>query len=45
MAKMRSALVAFAIIMLVASSLFPGSADAAKTVYFGGTMALTGALR
>ncbi len=42
MAKMRTALIAFVIMWLVASSLFPGSTVAAKTVYFGGTMALTG---
>jgi hypothetical protein len=43
MAKIRWALVAFAIIMLAASSLFPASAEAEKKLYVGGTMALTGA--
>ena len=43
MGKMRLALVASVIIMLVVSSLFPVSAEAAKTLYIGGSMALTGA--
>ena len=43
MAKIGLALVASVIIMLVALSLFPASAKAAKTLYVGGTMALTGA--
>ena len=43
MAKIRLALVASVIIMLVALSVFPASAKAAKTLYVGGTMALTGA--
>jgi branched-chain amino acid transport system substrate-binding protein len=43
MATIRLALVASVIIMLVAFSVFPASAEAAKTLYVGGTMALTGA--
>ncbi len=43
MAKIKLVLVAFAMIMLVATSLFPANAHAAKTLYVGGTMALTGA--
>jgi branched-chain amino acid transport system substrate-binding protein len=43
MAKMRLTLGAFVIILLAAVSLFPASAQAAKTLYVGGTMALTGA--
>jgi branched-chain amino acid transport system substrate-binding protein len=43
MAKMRLALVAFVMIMFVATSLFPKSAEAAKILYIGGTMSLTGA--
>jgi len=43
MAKIRLALVASVIIMLVATSLFPASAEAAKKLYVGGTFALTGA--
>jgi hypothetical protein len=43
MAKIRLALVASVMIMFVATSLFPTSAEAAKTLYIGGTMALTGA--
>ena len=42
MAKIRFALVASVIIMMVASSLFPATANAEKKVYIGGTMALTG---
>ncbi|MEJ2047881.1 MAG: ABC transporter substrate-binding protein [Dehalococcoidia bacterium] len=40
---MRFALVASLICMLAVASLMPASAEAAKTVYIGGTMALTGA--
>jgi hypothetical protein len=43
MGKIRLVLVALVIIMLVASSLFPVKAEAAKTLYIGGSMALTGA--
>jgi branched-chain amino acid transport system substrate-binding protein len=43
MTKMRLALGAFVIIMLAATSLLPASAQAAKKLYIGGTMALTGA--
>jgi len=43
MAKMRLGLGAFVIILLAAISLFPASAQAAKTLYVGGTYALTGA--
>jgi len=43
MARMRLALVAFMIIMLATTSLFPASAEAAKKLYVGGTMSLTGA--
>jgi len=43
MGKMRLVLVALVIIMLAASSLFPVKAEAAKTLYIGGSMALTGA--
>jgi len=43
MARMRLALVGSVILMLVATSLFPVSAQAAKKLYVGGTMALTGA--
>ncbi len=43
MAKMRSALIASVIITLAAKSLSPASAQAAKKLYIGGTMALTGA--
>jgi ABC-type branched-subunit amino acid transport system substrate-binding protein len=43
MSKMRFALVASLICMLAVASLMPASAEAAKTVYIGGTMALTGA--
>ena len=43
MAKIRLALVASVIIMLVALSVFPASAKAAETLYVGGAMALTGA--
>jgi ABC-type branched-subunit amino acid transport system substrate-binding protein len=42
MSKMRLTLVGFLIVIIVASSLFPFSAEAAKTLYIGGTMALTG---
>ena len=42
MAKLRFALIASLIIML-ASSLFTARAQAAKTLYIGGSMALTGA--
>jgi branched-chain amino acid transport system substrate-binding protein len=42
MIKMRLALFASVIILLVASLLFPGSAKAAKILYIGGTMSLTG---
>ena len=43
MTKIRLALVAFVMIMFVATSLFPTSAEAAKILYIGGTMSLTGA--
>jgi len=43
MARTRFALVGSVILMLVATSLFPVSAQAAKKLYVGGTMALTGA--
>jgi len=43
MAKMRLALGGFVIILLAAISLLPPSAQAAKKLYIGGTMALTGA--
>ena len=43
MAKMRLALIGLVIIGLAAASLFPVSAQAAKTLYVGGTYALTGA--
>jgi hypothetical protein len=43
MGKMSLALVASVIIMVAVSSLFPVSAEAAKTLYIGGSMALTGA--
>jgi hypothetical protein len=43
MTKIRLALVAFVMIMFVATSLFPKSAEAAKILYIGGTMSLTGA--
>ena len=43
MSKMRFALVASLICMLAVASLMPASAEAAKTLYIGGTMALTGA--
>jgi ABC-type branched-subunit amino acid transport system substrate-binding protein len=43
MSKIRLALVASVMIMLVATSLFPPSAEAAKILYIGGTMSLTGA--
>lgn len=42
MNKIRLALVAFGMTLLVASFLFPGSVQAARTVYIGGTMSLTG---
>ncbi|HVP77363.1 MAG TPA: ABC transporter substrate-binding protein [Thermodesulfobacteriota bacterium] len=42
MNKIRLALVASVMMMLVASFLLPASADAARTVYIGGTMSLTG---
>ncbi|MCG6534019.1 MAG: ABC transporter substrate-binding protein, partial [Syntrophales bacterium LBB04] len=44
MVKMRTALIGSVIVLLAVSALFPGSAGAAKTLYFGGTMALTGPL-
>ena len=43
MAKMRLSLITFVMIMLMALSLFPGSAQAGKTLYVGGAFALTGA--
>jgi ABC-type branched-subunit amino acid transport system substrate-binding protein len=43
MSKIRLVLVASVMIMLVATSLFPPSAEAAKILYIGGTMSLTGA--
>ena len=42
MTKFRLAFTALVIFMLMASSLLPVSAEAAKTLYVGGTMALTG---
>ncbi len=42
MAKMRWMLAAGAIILMVATSLLPVSAHAAKTLYVGGTQSLTG---
>jgi hypothetical protein len=42
MIKMRLAFITSVIFILMASSLFPVSAEAAKTLYVGGTMALTG---
>jgi hypothetical protein len=42
MNKIRLALVAYVIIMVVALSLFPVSANAAKTLYISGTQSLTG---
>jgi hypothetical protein len=42
MAKIKWALVAFAIITLAATSLFPASAEAKKVLYVGGTQSLTG---
>ena len=42
MAKMKLVLVAFAMIMLAAISLFPTSAIAQKKLYIGGTMSITG---
>jgi branched-chain amino acid transport system substrate-binding protein len=42
MDKMKLAVVGSVIMMLVASSLFPAIASAAKIVYVGGTMSLTG---
>ena len=42
MAKMRWMLAAGAIILMVATSLLPVSAQAAKTLYVGGTQSLTG---
>jgi hypothetical protein len=42
MAKIKWALVAFAIITLAATSLFPASAEAEKKLYVGGTQSLTG---
>lgn len=43
MANIKLVLLASITIMLVAILLFPASAKAAKTLYIGGTMALTGA--
>jgi hypothetical protein len=43
MFKIRLAFMASMIFMLMASSPFPVSAEAAKTLYVGGTMSLTGA--
>ena len=43
MAKMRFVLAASLICMLAVASLLPASAEAAKKLYVGGTMALTGA--
>jgi ABC-type branched-subunit amino acid transport system substrate-binding protein len=43
MGKIRLVLVAFVMIMFVAISLLPKSAEAAKILYIGGTMSLTGA--
>ncbi len=42
MVKIKWVLVPSVTIMLIATSLFPVSAKAAKTVYIGGTMSLTG---
>lgn len=42
MAKRGWAFIGFMIILLVGWSLFPAAASAAKTVYVGGTVALTG---
>ena len=42
MARIKWALVASMIIMLVATSLFPASAEAEKKLYVGGTQSLTG---
>jgi branched-chain amino acid transport system substrate-binding protein len=42
MVKMRLALVASVMILLVAASLFPTNAECSKILYVGGTMALTG---
>jgi ABC-type branched-subunit amino acid transport system substrate-binding protein len=42
MSKIRLALGAFVIITLVATSLFPASAEAEKKLYVGGTQSLTG---
>jgi hypothetical protein len=43
MAKMRLALIAFMMILFVALSVLPAHTAYAKTLYIGGTMALTGA--
>ena len=42
MVKMRLALGAFVMMTVLAASLFPASSEAAKTLYIGGTMSLTG---
>jgi len=42
MDKMKLVLVGFVVVMIAALSLFPASAHAAKTLYIGGTMSLTG---
>jgi len=42
MAKIKWVLVAFVIITLAATSLFPASAEAEKKLYIGGTQSLTG---
>jgi len=42
MAKMKWLVVASVMMLLVASALFAAAAQAAKTVYIGGTMSLTG---
>ena len=42
MGRLRYAVVAFFIVMLLATALFPVRSEAAKTVYVGGSMALTG---
>ena len=42
MAKIKWVLVAFVIIALAATSLFPASAEAEKKLYVGGTQSLTG---
>ena len=42
MDKMRLALVGFVIVMIVALSLFPASANAQKKLYISGTQSLTG---